>query len=351
VTTVSGDVTTVSGDVTTVSGDVTTASGEVTTDPNVTTTDSGVPGSGTETTPDPATTTTTEPLPENVRVVTSYTISFTPPTRVNYWSHDTRTFKESGGLKDLAASLKLLKFYVNDNDEICNASGIALTDANGNVFKYNANDASTLDARNAFFEKEFNITGETHPLYTEDSPIEVWQNEIKAQFGSSYTAEQELQASHKNKYPMRAYFHPTESSEDDLKMLGNEPIYLGDFNIFIGVKGDFNLDNVVSADDAQSTLRFYTNYYVSMKYDTKLSDNPDFDGLDGLVFYLINVRYRDGNTPNDPLDDPQTVGADDAQCILRYYTNKYVSLIDDYTWEDAVGYDLLDKFYGDSYED
>ncbi|MBR5723211.1 MAG: hypothetical protein IKX57_06230, partial [Oscillospiraceae bacterium] len=302
---------------------------------------------GTETTPNPGTGTTAQ----NIKVVTSYSISFTPPTRVNYWSHDTRSFKESGGLKGLAASLTLYKFYVNENNEVCDALGNPMHAPNGTVFTYSADGTGTATTAQAFDTKNIDITGETHPLYTENSPSMVWENEIKAQLGSNYTPMQALQAKHANKYPMRAYFHPTESTDEDAKMLGTDPIYLGDFNIFIGVKGDYNLDNVVSADDAQSTLRFYTNYYVAGNTDYKLSDNPEFDGEDGLIFYLVNVRYRDGSKATDPIENPLKVAADDAQCILKYYTWKTVSGHDDYTWEDAVGYDLLDKFYGDSYED
>ena len=68
---------------------------------------------------------------------------------------------------------------------------------------------------------------------------------------------------------------------------------------------------------------------------------------DGLVFYLINVRFRKGSSPNDPLDNPQTVGADDAQCILKYYTQKDVAGLET-SWEKVVGYDLIDEFYKQS---
>ena len=119
---------------------------------------------------------------------------------------------------------------------------------------------------------------------------------------------------------------------------------LGDHTIFIGVKGDYNLDDKVSVDDAQSTLKFYTNYYVAGNTNFKLNEDQELDGVDGLVFYLINVRFRKGSSRDDPLDNPQTVGADDAQCILKYYTQKDVAGLDT-SWEKVVGYDLIDEFY------
>ena len=344
-----GDVTTVSGtdvnpgDVTTVSGtdvnpgDVTTVSG-TDVNPGDSTTD---PGTGTA---DPTTTTT---LPNGVKIVTSYKVSFTAPTRVNYWSHDTRSFKESGGLKDLAASLTIFKFYVNESNQVCDVNGNPMTAPNGMAYTFGENGNAT-DAQ-AFETKNLDITDQTHPLYSEDSPIKVWTNEIKAQFGDNYTAEQELSATHKNKYPMKAYYHPTEQSDPD-GLIGTEPIYLGDFNIYIGVKGDYNLDNVVSIDDVQNALIFYTEYYVAKKKTTKLNEDPELDGEDGLIFYLINVRYRDGDTKDAPLSNPQVVSVDDVTCMLKYYTEKYVALKPQTDWEWAVGYDLLDKFYGDNYE-
>ena len=120
---------------------------------------------------------------------------------------------------------------------------------------------------------------------------------------------------------------------------------LGDHTIFIGVKGDYNLDDKVSVDDAQSTLKFYTNYYVAGNTNFKLNEDQELDGVDGLVFYLINVRFLTGDSPSDPMEDPQQVSADDAQCILRYYTDKDVAHKQGITWEKEVGYDLLDSFY------
>ncbi|MBR3417805.1 MAG: hypothetical protein IKG82_03855, partial [Oscillospiraceae bacterium] len=143
--------------------------------------------------------------------------------------------------------------------------------------------------------------------------------------------------------------HPNEQSDPD-GLIGDEPIYLGDFNIYIGVKGDYNLDNVVSVDDVQNALIFYTDYYVAKKKNVHLNDDPELDGEDGLIFYLINVRYRDGDTKDAPLSNPQQVSVDDVQCMLKYYTEKYVALKSATDWEWAVGYDLLDSFYGDDYE-
>ena len=276
--------------------------------------------------------------------MTSYSVAFEPPTRINYWSHDKRSFEESGGLKDLAAKLTIYKFYVNDKNEVCDADGNVLRGPNG-IYTFGENGNAT--AAQAFQVKEIDITNETHPLITEDSPYKVWTNEIKAQFGENYTPQEELRAKHANKYPMKAYYHPNEQSDPDGLIGDGEPVYLGDFKIYIGVKGDYDLDNVVNVRDAQNTLIYYTEHYVSGK-EWKLNDDPELDGEDGLIFYLINVNYRNGDKPTDPLDDPQKVSAKDAQSILIYYTEHFAG--NEMEWEDIVGYDLLDSFYGDNYQ-
>ena len=346
-TTTSSDVTTTSSDeTTTTSSDVTTTTtSDVTTttttisggSDTTTTTISGgsdtttttISGSG-ETTTEPITTTGSGSGEETTttKVVTSYSISFEPPTRVNYWSHDTRTFKESRGLKDLAASLTIFKYY-SDSDAI-------------------------PEGAEPFFTDTIDVTAYTHPAEIEDGPKKVWEKELKEKFGDSWTVEQERETKlHKNTYSVDAFFFPTEFNDnskdaaDHPDFCTGDPIKLGQFNIYIGVKGDVNLDNVVSAEDPQLVLDYYTDKIIGKLGDVLINPvykvDPVYEGEDGLCFYLGDVAYKDydGNMVDPPLLDVA-----DAQDILIYYTDKYVALLDDVTWESVVGYDLLDSFYG-----
>ena len=276
------------------------------------------------------------------KVVTSYKFTFEPPTRVNYWSHDTRTFKDSNGLKGLAASLTVSKFYINDEGYFVNEKGVELVHV-----KYDAETGEIPGGVKPFETKTLDASAYTHPKETEDGPKKVWENEIKAQFGENYTAEQELKATHANKYPVKAYYFPSEQSDPDFNINNGEPVEFGEFKIYIGVKGDVNLDNVVSAEDPQLVLTYYTEKVLAFNESALINPekkvDPEFEGEDGLCFYLGNVAFRDKDGKQV---DPPVLDVEDAQNILNYYTEKYVTLIDTTTWESVVGYDLIDEFYG-----
>jgi hypothetical protein len=273
------------------------------------------------TTTESTTSTTITTVSGETSIVTSYSISFAPPTRVNYWSHDTRSFKESGGLKDMVATLTVYKYYV---------------DANG-----------VQDAE-PFQVKSMEITAYTNPAEAENSPKKVWDNETSASLGKTdWTEKEALDATHTNKYTLKAYYtYSADINDPDFDVNNGEPLELGDFKIYIGVKGDYNLDNQVKADDAQNTLNYYTKKLVGLT--PHLNDDPELDGEDGLVFFLINVTYRDGFSPEDPMENPPKIQAHDAQLILQYYVEHMIQI--DHSWDYIVGYDFLDYFYGDKLE-
>ncbi|MBR6107232.1 MAG: hypothetical protein IKQ39_04405, partial [Oscillospiraceae bacterium] len=262
--------------------------------------------------------TTTGTTTGTTKVVTTYEIVFEPPTRVNYWSHDDRTFKTSGGLKDMVAKIVVSKYY---------------TDENGNVAKL------------PFEEKELEVTAYTNPDESEDSPMEIWNNEISAALGKTdWTYEEAQGVKHANKYRLDAYYtYSADINDPDFDINNGEPLKLGDFPIYIGVKGDYNLDNYVDAKDAQLTLKYYVDK-LALKTPS-LNADPELDGEDGLVFFLIDVCYRDGKTADSPLANPKSVDARDAQTILKYYVDALA--LKQKTWTDEVGYDYLDYFYGD----
>ena len=278
------------------STDVTTTTSEKVSSGETTTTSTTVSTDVTTTTTDTTSATT-------LKIVTSYNYSFEPPTRVNYWSHDTRTFKESNGLKDLTASLTIYKYYVNDEGYFVNKNGETL-DA-----KYDAATGAIPAGIEAFEEKTLDATAYTHPLESENGPKKVWENEIKAQFGENYTVEQELSAKHANRYPVKAYYFPSEQTDPDFNINNGEPVEFGEFKIYIGVKGDVNLDNVVSAEDPQLVLVYYTEKVVTQLSDVLINPvkkvDPEFEGEDGLCFYLGDVAYRD---PDGSMTDPPLLG-------------------------------------------
>ena len=295
---------------TTVTTTTTTETTTTTTDITTTTTDSTTTTTGTTTTLEPGQT----------AIVTSYTITYDPPTRVNYWSHDDRTFKESGGLKELKATLAVTKITVDEQ---------------GNEL---AREEKTLD-----------ITAYTNPEESLNSPKKIWDAETAASLGKTeWTYEEELTAKHANKYPMSLYYTYDSSLDPDFDINNGAPYEFGSIKIFIGVKGDFNLDNEVDITDAQSALEYYT-----MRLAHKpgfLSDDPELAPVDnpesGLIFFLVNVDYREGRSGTDPLTTPQMLDINDAQDILAFYTYRLAKQYDR-GWEYIVGYDYLDYFYGD----
>ena len=268
--------------------------------------------------------------PSGLRVVKSYDISFTPPTRKNYWSHDTRTLKNCGGLEGMRAEMTVYKAYVNDKNELTDVKGEPMKNANGQPVIYE--DGMDVKAQ-AFETRTKDITEFVDLSDPSVTAKMIWDGQADS-----------VTKVENHKYRISLFYDAAKQTDEDFKV-SDSKIKLGDHTIFIGVKGDYNLDDVVSVDDAQNTLKFYTEYYVANKKNTKLSENPEYDGLNGLVFYLINVRFLAGDSPSDPMEDPQQVSADDAQCILRYYTDKDVAHKQGITWEKEVGYDLLDSFY------
>jgi hypothetical protein len=254
---------------------------------------------------------------------------------VNYWSHDDRTFKESGGLSEMKAALTVYKFYINSDGNYVDAEGNVIPEGAQQYFE-----AKTLD-----------ITGYTNPAENLNSPEKVWDNETAEFLGKAkgeWTLEEELSAPHANKYPLTVYYTYDPSEDPDFDINNGAPLELGTIRIYIGVKGDFNLDNKVEPEDAQLTLQYYADHVLAQKAGF-LSDDPELDGEDGLVFFLCNVCYRDGSSASDPLCDPQKLETDDAQGILRYYAIHTLAKHYDRSWDhpDIVGYDYLDYFYGD----
>ncbi len=275
------------------------------------------------------------------KVVTSIATSFEKPTRVNYWSHDPRSFKESGGLDGLKFIITIYKYYVNERGLFVDENGLPVS---GTPYDETDGIPETIKP---ISEKTLDATAYTHPQINEDGPLKVWKNEIIAQFGENYTEADELNAKHDNKYTIKAFYFPSEQDDPDFMLNGGEPLELGDWNIYIGVKGDVNLDNIADVADAQLVLNYYTSKVVAHKdidiINVKDPVDPEFEGVDRLCYYLGDVKYKNND---GTMADPTSLDVEDAQMILNYYTRKYVAKKAETNWEGVVGYDLLDSFYG-----
>ena len=120
---------------------------------------------------------------------------------------------------------------------------------------------------------------------------------------------------------------------------------LGTHDIFIGVKGDCDLNNTVNALDAQHTLSYFLEHGLLDNEGYRIDGYVDEDsqelldrygdllgGEDGLIFYLVNVAYK---------ENPLEIKAIDAQLILRYFLENTV-MDNPMNWDDEelVGYDL-----------
>ena len=300
---------------------------------------------------------TVDATPENLKVVTDVVLDYKEPTRVNYWSHDDRTFAESKGLADMKVMMTLKKYYVNADNQF--------VDADGNVISDTAYDAATgkiPEGVAAFSTEEMDVTQYCHPISTqigdlapENSPLQVWQNQLKAEYGDDYIsaedattkelrdarlAQEENAKTLKNKHTLAMYYFSDENPNVDFRIADSSPYYLGDYNIYIGVKGDTSLDNKVSLVDAQIALTYYTQTMGQLANPYMVNDD-EYGHKDELRFFLGNVLYAgvDGTKP----EDPTKLSLNDAQAILLFYTRKMGQT--EPTWEQVVGYDRLDTFY------
>ncbi len=239
-------------------------------------------------------------------VVNTYKVEFKEPTRIYYWSHDARTFAESGGLDGMVAYLYLYQYYVADGYFV-DGSGNRILDANGNAMPYTEAETVWPDSAYAFNAVALDVTNKTRPAEDADSPIEVY-------------------VSGTHQYQIAFYCDQT---GHEIIIGDGSPLYMGDANIFIGLKGDINMDEKVDTKDAKHCLVYYNKTTV-MKLEHTFFDDPY---LNGLAFFLGDVysrNYYDTHT---------------AIALLKYYNYRNVMGYTYITWTDICGYDFLDGFY------
>ncbi|MBQ3940298.1 MAG: hypothetical protein II723_04220, partial [Oscillospiraceae bacterium] len=273
-------------------------------------------------------------------VVTSYKVDWVEPGRICYWSHDKRSFADAHGLDEMQTILTIYKYYVNASNQFVDASGRVLTTA-----LYDPNAATMPVTPDMAFEtKTMDVTAFTHTDDAEQSAYDVWTNEIKAQFGDGFTAAQELAATHANKYDLKFYLNTAEITDEEFKVADGAKLEVGTHNIFIGVKGDTDLDNHVTAYDATLVLTYFNLKYNSGFDDLVFADlDPAYGSdLDQLRFFVSDVCCMDDDVAPD---GGTRLSALDATMILTYFNLKYNSGFDDADWadDDLVRYDFPDN--------
>lgn len=254
------------------------------------TTDSEI--TDTETTESVTQDTATEPESTEPQETTTVTVAdaafvFTLAEQFNCHSQETRTFAEIG----LSPYCKLL---VRGGIYAMNEDGQYL-DADGNVTE----EAVMLEAWEYDVLDWFTIHADM------DSPQKIWNQETGAH-------------AHAYRISLSATMADFRSREDngelpegvtDMLFRSGDTISF-DIPVYIGMPGDYNLDDQIRADDAQRALRSYVDSAL-IGSEFKLlaaADNPDEPYRTSLVQYLVGAVNDDGK-----------LDAADAQLILSYY--------------------------------
>ena len=229
----------------------------------------------------------TEPQETTTVTVADAAFVFTLAEQFNCHSQETRTFAEIG----LSPYCKLL---VRGGIYAMNEDGQYL-DADGNVTE----EAVMLEAWEYDVLDWFTIHADM------DSPQKIWNQETGAH-------------AHAYRISLSAAMADFRSREEngelpegvtDMLFRSGDTISF-DIPVYIGIPGDYNLDDQIRADDAQRALRSYVDSAL-IGSEFKLlaaADNPDEPYRTSLVQYLVGAVNDDGK-----------LDAADAQLILSYY--------------------------------
>ncbi|MDD6085206.1 MAG: hypothetical protein PUB76_04430 [Oscillospiraceae bacterium] len=97
-------------------------------------------------------------------------------------------------------------------------------------------------------------------------------------------------------------------------------------DIYVGLKGDANLDGKVDSKDAVTILKYYASALVSGGQATLYAEDPAFENF---AYYLADV---DGGS-KDHGASGSTIDSKDAVLVLKYYAIKLAN--SNATWEDV----------------
>ena len=155
--------------------------------------------------------------------------------------------------------------------------------------------------------------------------------------------------SEKHMFTVPVSFDSTKVSDPDFIIGEGATIPVGDFKIFIGMKGDTTFDEQVSEYDATQVLKFYVSISLLGHEYYELHSDAD---LQSLAFFLGDVAepmgMEDESHPefgNARYAYFYNLTEYDATAILRYYA--YVEIMGEEpghdAWIYAAGFDFPEK--------
>ncbi len=100
--------------------------------------------------------------------------------------------------------------------------------------------------------------------------------------------------------------------------------------VYIGVKGDANLNGDVSIDDASCILNYYAKSMASLD-SSEYAFCPDDKTLNSFAYFLsdIDTESKNGFDTSDML-----ISLNDATCVLSYYAKTAAEL--NPTWDEII---------------
>lgn len=276
------------------------------------------------------------PDENGLTVVKMYQFRYTPPIWKTFLSDDRRTFRDIGPLAEQISTVSLSKYYVNAEGYFCDSDGMPQS-----TVLY-AKDQPVPTGIKPFETKTMDISSYTKPKENEDSPAEIWNNEIKSVYPSGYTAKQAESIAHAHIYEIGMYYDASEQPDSDFK-IGHQPICIGHYTVNIGIKGDTDFSNTVTAADAQFILEYYLSSTVA-GMESYLCNDPAFHKLRFYISKVCSTEFYYDMTSDDYWKSAQTehMEIEDAVFCLRYYVKKHLCF-DSVNWKDIVGYDIPDN--------
>ena len=118
--------------------------------------------------------------------------------------------------------------------------------------------------------------------------------------------------------------------------------------VYIGVKGDANLDNVADATDASTVLAYYAKVQTGTPAEEAIIYSAEDKNLENLAAFLADVdmdeysadNFKNGKTSANKDNGKRAVDASDASSILKFYATAQ-------TERDRSAYDIWFDIFGD----
>lgn len=284
--------TTTSTDTTTTSTDTTTTSTETTTSTDTTTTSTETTSTDTTSTSTDTTTTSTTSMPADVTVTTSVVKSYvTADTDYAFYLNTEEEF-DKAQVSNVILHTSYVEGYTIDGQTIITKEGEDIKDITADINFGSATPSNTYKQDNTTFKYSV-------PVYGADGVL-------------------------------------TDNEGKNLTV-----------TVYIGVKGDTNLDSVANAVDASQVLAFYakTSTQGRAVYDVILSESKLVSTPDGLyeefAAFLSDVHHDASVTVGrDAKKDSRSITANDASNILAYYSKRSADAYKDKTdkeiWDEVL---------------